>query len=66
MNKISAQSFLQKNITEYIAHAQTVCTRPLLRGRGLGTRLERELDQTVFNPNPNPHTFDLYSHPQCC
>ena len=27
------------NITEYFAHAQTVCIRPLLRGRGLGTRL---------------------------
>ena len=23
----------------YYAHAQTVCTRPLLGGRGLGTRL---------------------------
>ena len=25
-----------ENITEYIAHAQTVCTRPLLGGEGPG------------------------------
>ena len=27
-------------MTKYFAHAQTVCTRPLLGGGGLGTRLE--------------------------
>ena len=29
----------KENITEYFAHAQTVCTRPLLGGGGGGVRL---------------------------
>ena len=28
--------FITENITEYIAHVQTVCTRPLLGGEGPG------------------------------
>ena len=36
-NLLHIRSFLQKL---YFAHAQTVCTRPLTRGRGLGMRLE--------------------------
>ena len=35
MNKIS---FFTENIMEYVAHAQTVCSRPLHRGEGPGDK----------------------------
>ena len=32
-----------RSITEHFVHAQALCTRPLLRGRGLGMRLVKGL-----------------------
>ena len=38
----------------YYAHAQTVCTRPLLGGRGLGTRLHYRLCVALGLLSPSP------------
>ena len=41
------QEFFMENIMEYIAHAQTVCTRPLLGGEGPGDEAKMELALTT-------------------
>ena len=37
-----------ENITEYFAHAQAVCTRPLLKGEGPGVRLGQDIHSAVI------------------
>ena len=45
MDKEVREAFYGKSITEYFVHAQTVCTRPLLRGgEGLGDEAMLQYD----------------------